>query len=138
MSLGKHRGPIPFRLVSSQAFATAISESLVKKFPNAHGKAQPYFTKVSTKLFYKSLFPHTSVNLFFISAIINDKMNFCGYLLLRNDFIRAFCEIKLPSLIDGLLAYNTPIASYTPCRFCLYFVWSTLPSGTCKRSRVWI
>ena len=52
--------------------------------------------KVFTKLFCKSRFPHKFVNLFFISATIEDKLtNLCGDWLLQNDFVNILCEIRL-------------------------------------------
>ena len=52
--------------------------------------------KVFIKLFYKSQFPRKFVNFFFIITNIQDTLTFfCGNCLLPNDFINAFCQIRL-------------------------------------------
>ena len=51
--------------------------------------------EVFLKSFYKSQFPHKSVNLYFISVIINDKlMDLWGRWLLQNDVKNNLCEIR--------------------------------------------
>ena len=56
-----------------------------------------FFQKVVIKLFCKSQFSHRSVNLFFISVTIKDKLaDLCGNQLLKNDVINTFCEIEPP------------------------------------------
>ena len=46
------------------------------------------------KSFWKSQYPHTSVNLFFILVMIKDKLtDLYGNWLLKNDVVNAFCEI---------------------------------------------
>ena len=51
---------------------------------------------------HKSIPAKKSVNLFFISVIINDKFaDLCGNRLLQNDFMNTFCEVNLDQ-IPGL------------------------------------
>ena len=55
--------------------------------------------KVFIESFRKGQFPHKSVQLFFILAIMKHRLkNMCGNRLLRNDVVNAFGEINPPLL----------------------------------------
>ena len=61
----------------------------------AHQLAGFISQKVLIKFFCTSEFPHKSVNLFFTSVMLKDKLtDFYWNWLLRNDFINTSCEIK--------------------------------------------
>ena len=64
------------------------------------------------KSFFKSQFPHNSVNLFSIFAIVKDDLtDLCGNCPLKNDFINTFCEIKTG--IFHRLRSSTPTLCHT-------------------------
>ena len=51
--------------------------------------------KVFLTLFYRSQFPHKSVNLFFISKVVNDELtDLLESGLWKNTSINTFCEIS--------------------------------------------
>ena len=59
------------------------------------------------KSFYKSQFLHKSVNLFFTSVIVKDKLtDLWGSSLLRNDSKNTLCEISLPGLNHVEMSYT--------------------------------
>jgi len=61
------------------------------KLVNVGAATSLFSQKVFIKLFYKSQFPHKSVNLSFIITDTKNKVtDLCGNRLLPNDFINTF------------------------------------------------
>ena len=75
---------------------------MVKQRIPVEGKGWAFISnKVFSKTFRRSQFPQKIVNVFFISAIVKDKLtDFCGNRLLQNDFLNTFCEIRLHVDVD--------------------------------------
>jgi len=73
-----------------------------------HGHVNVVSQKMFIKPFCKSQVPLKSVNSFFISLILQDKLtNQRGNLLLQNHCINTLCEIKAPGLTQ-LVRLNRP------------------------------
>jgi len=71
--------------------------------PAKHLFSKSVSQKVFMKSFFKSQFPHKSVNLFFILVIRKDKLtDLCWNSLLKNDLIKTLCEIEIEFYLVGL------------------------------------
>ena len=81
--------------------------------------------KLFIKSFYKSQFPHKSVNLSLLFTNMKNKLtDLCGNRLLQNDFINTLCETNSPADVliqQGLRAPELPAPRFRSCTFTLLF-----------------
>ena len=64
--------------------------------PNHHRQYKFISHKVFVESFWKSQLPHKSVNLFFTSVKIKDKLrDLCEKCLWQNNFVNTFCEKRV-------------------------------------------